>query len=390
MEYLQAENWFELNFGLIFLITAVLLLVIYVLSGADTTIPGLGLFAVFFMAALLGWVAYALQRASNIPMTVDVPSVASIMTSYILFLAAGQRAGVHRAQYIFGVVCLTACLSVFFAAPRQMFAIQVVTAALFYASAGLVIALHSVQTRNIGDALLATAGLLMLIGIPLALAQWLLQGDFESAQGLAFGVYSAAYVLVAMGFLASIIIDYQQKLSQMATEDPLTQLLNQRGLEHALQVTLAQASRQQTHTATVLIDIDHFQEVNSNFGHETGDQILIQVGQVIQQNSRASDVLARTGAGEFLLVLPETDLDGARLLAERICKDISAVPLEANQQRIPITVSLGVAGGVGEINLETLSSEAARAVNLAKMGGRNRVASVENKPVYLSNQERQA
>ena len=95
MEHLHPENWFQLHFGLIFLITGVLLLVVYALSDANNTIPGLGLFAVFFMAALLGWVAFALQQGSNVPMMVDVPSVASVMTSYIFFLAAGQRAHIY-------------------------------------------------------------------------------------------------------------------------------------------------------------------------------------------------------------------------------------------------------------------------------------------------------
>ncbi|MCP4829365.1 MAG: GGDEF domain-containing protein [Proteobacteria bacterium] len=310
------------------------------------------------------------------------------MTSYIFFLAAGQRAQIQQGRYILGTVCLIACLSVFFVIPRQMFVIQAVTATLFYVSAGVMSALHSWQTRNLGDALLAIAGLVMLVGIPFALSRWLQQGDLESAQRLTFSVYSAAYVLVTVGFLASVVIEYQQKLNQMTTEDPLTQLLNRRGLEHAVQVTIAHASRQQSHTAAVLIDIDHFEAVNSNFGHDAGDQIILQVGEVIQQKCRTSDVLARTGGGEFLLVLPETDLDGARILAERIREDVSAGPMVANQQRIPVTVSLGVAGAVGEIKLDTLSGEAGRAMNLAKMGGRNRVASVENKPVYLSSRER--
>ena len=387
MEHLHAENWFQLHFGLIFLITGVLLLVVYALSDANNTIPGLGLFAVFFMSALLGWVAFALQQGSNVPMMVDVPSVASVMTSYIFFLAAGQRAKIYQGRYLLGAFCLIACLSVFFVVPQQMFVIQAVAATVFYASAGVVSALYSWQTRNLGDALLAIAGLIMLIGVPFALFEWLQQGDLKSAQQLTFSIYSAAYVLVAVGFLAGVVIEYQQKLTQMATEDPLTQLLNRRGLEHAVQVTIAHASRQQSHTAAVLIDIDHFEGVNSNFGHDAGDQIILQVGEVIQHKCRTSDVLARTGGGEFLLVLPETDLDGARILAERIREDVSAIPMVANQQRIPITVSLGVAGAVGDIKLDTLSGEAGRAMTLAKMGGRNRVASVENKPVYLSSRE---
>jgi diguanylate cyclase (GGDEF)-like protein len=110
------------------------------------------------------------------------------------------------------------------------------------------------------------------------------------------------------------------------------------------------------------------------------------VAQSLQRISRASDVVARTGGDEFLLILPHTDLDGARILAERLRLDIGERPLVVNQQRIPVTVSVGVAGALGETDLDKLSHEAHRAMQLAKRGGRNRVASVDSKPILLSTQ----
>jgi diguanylate cyclase (GGDEF)-like protein len=189
-----------------------------------------------------------------------------------------------------------------------------------------------------------------------------------------------------MGFLASMLIEYQQNLSHLATKDPLTQLLNRRGLENALHLTLAEASRAQSPTAAVMTGIDHCKEVNGNFGNDAGDQVIRLVARCLQRLSRASDVVARTGGDEFLLILPHTDLDGARVLAERIRLDISERPLVVNQQRIPVTVSLGVAGAVGETELDKLSHEASRAMHLAKRGGRNRVASLDSKPILLTTQ----
>ena len=371
-------------FGLIMLLTCAQMLVVYVLTDASNPTPGLGLYSVYFMAALLGWIALALQQGSSVPMAVDVPSVASILNSYLLFLAAGQRAGVGHGRYLLGALCLVACLSVFFVGPRQMFAVQAATAALFFAGAGLLCGWRAWHRRNTGDAIIAAAALLMVVGIPLALYQWLQQGDFHLARTVTFGVYSAAYTLVVFGFLASLVIEYQQNLSNLAMEDPLTRLLNRRGLENALHITLAQASRQQSSTAAVMVDIDHFKAINVNFGPDAGDQVLRQIAQVLKRMSRSGDVVARTGGEEFLLVLPDTELDGARILAERIRAEISDRPLVINQQRIPITVSVGVAGSIGEIELDKLSHDADRAMHLAKRGGRNRVASVENKPVYLS------
>jgi diguanylate cyclase (GGDEF)-like protein len=211
-----------------------------------------------------------------------------------------------------------------------------------------------------------------------------LGADTRGGEAIAFGVHSVAYALVAIGFLASVVIEYQQHLSNLATLDPLTRLLNRRGMEDTLQISLAQASRRGSPTSAIMVDIDHFKGVNDSFGHEVGDHVLRQVADVLGRLSRSSDVVARTGGEEFLLILPETELESARVLAERIREAIGERPLLVDSQRIAVTVSLGVACTVGDANLDNLSQEADRAMYLAKRGGRNRVASVEHKPVHLT------
>lgn len=390
MGQIHADNWMIIYFGLIFLITGAQIIVVYVLSDATNPVAGLGLFAVYFMAALLGWIAFALQQGSNVPMAVDVPSVASVLNSYILFLAAAQRAGVARGRWFLGTICLLACLSVFFLQPQQVFAMQASVAAVFIAAAGALCAWRGWRQSNTGDWLIAAAGVLMVLGMGIALFEWRASGDYAFAQAVGFGVYSAAYVLVALGFLGSVLVEYQQNLSHLAMNDPLTQLLNRRGLENALHVTLAQAVRGQIPTAAIMVDMDHFREINTNFGNDVGDQVIRQVARYLQRLCRASDVVARTGGDEFLMILPQTDVDGARLLAERLRSEIAERPLVVNQQRIPVTASLGVAAACGDIDLDRLSLEADRAMHLAKHGGRNRVASVESKPIHLSGRVSQA
>ena len=128
---------------------------------------------------------------------------------------------------------------------------------------------------------------------------------------------------------------------------------------------------------------DHFKSINDSFGHETGDRVIQQVARILDRMCRTSDVVARTGGEEFLLVLPNTDLEAARVLAERIRESIGEHPLLVEQQRIPVTISLGVAATVGEVDLDELYDEADRAMYIAKRGGRNRVASVEHNPVRM-------
>ena len=150
--------------------------------------------------------------------------------------------------------------------------------------------------------------------------------DFAQAQAIAFGVHSCAYALVAIGFLASVLIEYQQHLSHLATEDPLTRLLNRRGLEDALHVTLAHASRDSLPTSAIMVDIDHFKEVNDSFGHEVGDQVIRKVAATLRRMSRASDVRGPHRGRGIPADPAHTELDTARVLAERIRLAVGRTP----------------------------------------------------------------
>lgn len=384
MELISPQGWALIHLGMIFLITCALLLVVYILTDSSSPSAGLGLYTVYFMAALLGWIAYTLQQVADVPMTVDVPAVASILNGYILFIAAGQRAESSVGRVPLAAITLAACFSVFFLSAHSMFIVQSGSAALLYTGTGILAVRRAHQRDNAGDAIIAFATLLMTLCIPIALYQFLVAHDQQSAESIVFGAYSSAYVLVAIGFLASVVIEYQQHLSQLTTRDPLTRLLNLRGLESALRVTLAQAERQQSGTAAIMVDIDQLKEVNDNFGYDVGDQVIRRIAGTVQQMCRGSDAVARTGGEEFLLVLPQTSMADAKTLAERIRVLIAERPLVIDNHNIPITVSMGVALIVGDEGLDKLSREATRAMHLAKHSGSNRVASVENKPVHIT------
>lgn len=388
MESIVPGNGAFMLFGLIFSITCAQLLVVYVLADSSKPPAGLGLYTVYFMASLLGWIALTLEQNADLQMAVNIPSMMLILTSYILFMAAGQRAGVTRGRAVLGVICLVACLFEFFLPPGRMFVIQGAVVALFFAATGLICGWRSWRQRNTGEAIITCSALIMALGMPIAIYYYVGAGAPARGEAIALGVYSVAYALVAIGFLASVLIEYQQHLSNLTTLDPLTRLLNRRGLEDALLVSMAQASRRGLPTSAIMVDIDHLKQVNDSFGQEVGDHLLRQVAEILSRLSRSSDVVARTGGEEFLLVLPETELDSARLLAERIRAAIGERPLVVDSQRIGITASLGVACIVGHLNLDDLALEANRAMYLAKRGGRNRVASVEHKPVHLTTSAR--
>ena len=120
------------------------------------------------------------------------------------------------------------------------------------------------------------------------------------------------------------------------------------------------------------------------FGQETGDHLLQAIAAQIGRQLRGSDVLARTDGEEFLMILPDSDVTAARLVAERIRQSLAERPLLADNQRIPVTASLGVAALPGKVELDALAGEAQRAMRLAKQSGRNQVASIDPKPILLT------
>ncbi len=390
MEQIFPENWTVVHYGLILSLSCAQLLVLYVLSGGRAPPAGIGMFTVYFMVSLLCWIAYSLRAQSTGTIALDVPSVASIISAYTLFLACGQRAGVHSGRLLAGAVCLVACLAAFFVSPGGMFLVQTLSSALFFAGAGVICGWRALRARNVGDLLLVLAAVLMIFGAVAANIRILATGELGPAQAIALGAHGMAYTMVVLGFLASALVDAQQQLSHLETEDPLTRLVNRRGLEDVLRVTIATAQRRDLPTSMVMVDVDHFRQINDSFGHETGDRVLQKLSQILQRCSRSSDVVARTGGEEFLLVLPETPAGQARVLAERVREAVCEQPLAVGQQQITVTVSLGIAGSVGKVDIDALCKEARRAIYIAKRGGRNRVASAEPSSITLSSPESSA
>ena len=156
-----------------------------------------------------------------------------------------------------------------------------------------------------------------------------------------------------------------------AATDSLTGLPNKRVVGDTLKRVIAQAARTLTPAALILIDLDHFKEINDRLGHPVGDQTLASVGDVLKSALRASDFAGRNGGEEFAVVLPDTDVVGAALIAEKIRQAISEITLPVPE--MAVTASLGIAvypehAGTTE-RLERLADAA---LYTAKRAGRNR------------------
>lgn len=151
--------------------------------------------------------------------------------------------------------------------------------------------------------------------------------------------------------------------------DALTGLLNRRGFDERLAAEVARANRYGHSLSLLMLDLDDFKRVNDTWGHQQGDHALSDVASIIQRSLRSIDIAARHGGEEFVVILPETAVDGAQIVAERIRSEI-----ERSDRSIPLSVSIGASElSPDEPSASALILRADSALYLAKRSGKNRV-----------------
>jgi diguanylate cyclase (GGDEF)-like protein len=167
----------------------------------------------------------------------------------------------------------------------------------------------------------------------------------------------------------------QQELAQLASRDSLTGLLNRTEMLRQADAELARARRYQQDTSLLLIDLDHFKRVNDEHGHPAGDAVLTATAHNLQRAVRQSDVLARLGGEEFMVLLPQTGLEAAAFLADKLRRQVAGRPVACGSVKLSITCSIGVAtvSGVAGEDFHALYHRCDKALYRAKGAGRNRV-----------------
>jgi diguanylate cyclase (GGDEF)-like protein len=172
--------------------------------------------------------------------------------------------------------------------------------------------------------------------------------------------------------------EYQRKLAQGALMEPLTGLYNRRYFTERLSAELAAAQRHKRPLALLLVDVDHFKQVNDTRGHAAGDEALRMLARVLLEATRKEDVVARFGGEEFVVLARETNLAGAQVLAQRIRRDVEKARAIHEGQELALTVSIGLAVSQGAAfekgrSEQHLLEAADRALYRAKQSGRNTV-----------------
>lgn len=182
--------------------------------------------------------------------------------------------------------------------------------------------------------------------------------------------------MMELQFALRELEDKNQQLEKLNTLDALSGIYNRRHFDKRLQAELRRGRRELSNISLIMFDIDHFKKVNDTYGHTTGDQVIRSISLTAsQQLNRTTDEIFRYGGEEFAVLLPNTDLAGAQILAEKIRAAIEGLSITLNEQTLSCKISLGVASHNSKeaIEPDTFIEMADSALYKAKQSGRNQV-----------------
>jgi diguanylate cyclase (GGDEF)-like protein len=180
--------------------------------------------------------------------------------------------------------------------------------------------------------------------------------------------------------LAWELRDANKALRELSFRDNLTGLYNHRSFQEMMDKEVSRAQRYERPLSLVLVDIDNFKRVNDIYGHPVGDQVLRAIGSKLESTTRKSGAVARYGGDEFALIVPETDMNGATILAERCRLAIEQMTIQVGNQTIRTTVSFGVSSyshGLPGMSKAWMLDAADKALYQSKRAGRNKVTAMK-------------
>ncbi|MGP8119675.1 MAG: GGDEF domain-containing protein [Xanthobacteraceae bacterium] len=204
-------------------------------------------------------------------------------------------------------------------------------------------------------------------------------------------IFAIELVLYAVGTVFIILMMVSERTVRAhkaaASMDPLTGLLNRRGFSEATARMIEREAKAGRPVTVMIFDIDHFKSINDRFGHPAGDEILKLFATVVTSNLRISDLVGRIGGEEFAAMLP-CSVEETLLAADRVREAFQTSGIEVDDAPVETTVSIGVAGGPANTELDVLLASADTALYQAKRSGRNRVEAATEQPLSLEDARR--
>ena len=231
----------------------------------------------------------------------------------------------------------------------------------------------------------------VVLMLPILLGDLYRSADTKIMAQVWVAAFAAEVVIYAVGTVFIIVMLVSERTvsahKTAASIDPLTGLLNRRGFGEATSRMIEREAKAGRPVTVMIFDIDHFKSVNDRFGHAAGDEVLKVFSNIVVASLRMSDLVGRVGGEEFAALLP-CSIDEALLAAERVREAFEASGVAIDDAPLETTVSIGVAGGPANTELEVLMASADTALYQAKRTGRNRVEAAVEQPLSLENARR--
>jgi len=221
----------------------------------------------------------------------------------------------------------------------------------------------------------STVGPLTLVDIGSRNGTWLNGERIEAPQVLSDGdKIQVGAALLKFSYVDMVERNFQRRQYESVTRDGLTGCHNRKAFDERLPAEMAFAYRHNRPVSLIMLDLDHFKQVNDTYGHPGGDAVLRMVGAILRASTRTEDVVCRYGGEEFSIILREQNCEGAWVVAERLRRAIEAATCQLGIFEIKVTASLGIATWWGgDPNEAALVKAADEALYVAKQSGRNRV-----------------
>lgn len=330
----------------------------------------------------VAWVLYGLRGA--IPDLFAIVLANSVLILTYAFQLQAVRRFVGRSNnplLVYTPVVLVAAVEIVFTYAYPSMRMRTVWASLlisipFFLSAHALLSGSRPHRRS--NLLTATTLLLPAIVLVLRSAyEGLRSGTLASAfavtpmQSVVFGMAGFLPIIATLGFVSMCNDRLHQELVHQAMLDPLTGISNRRALDESAADAIAVARRHARDLAVLLVDADHFKQVNDRYGHGAGDAALQALVAALQAGLRPGDVLGRLGGEEFVVILPETDELRAHAAAERLREEVARIEFYVQRDKVPMRVSIGIALLQPDDDLVTLLRRADHAMYVAKRSGRN-------------------
>lgn len=334
----------------------------------------LRIFRLYFIFGFLGWVFFGLLEFTNIDIRLSRLAIAYFLAVFMLFFMILGKVELNNKSVLW-IVSHIIFIAMELATKTLEAEVWIFTIYVLINMSILsyIAKKQMTYTKNIGFNIISLA---VYIPLGLAIGQAFLllnQSNLDLIVGLGMLGAATSFSLVGVGFLTVMLLMERDSYELQANNDVLTGIFNRRGLNCALENVVPDSLRNSTSLSVIACDIDFFKKINDSYGHDIGDVVLKEFALILKATIRDNDLLARIGGEEFIMVLPKTDINGAKQLAEKLRNKIEDMVIQTTGESVRLTASFGVAQQRNVINMSELLTAADKALYKAKTGGRNQV-----------------